>query len=47
MGNLTMKKILKNVWNLLIYVSIMYLFANGIVEFLDTISENDSEENDK
>lgn len=41
-----MKKILKNLWNLLVYVSIMYLFTNGIIEFLDIICKNDSEENE-
>lgn len=41
-----MRNILKTLWNALVYVSILYLFTNGIIEFLDTICENDSEEND-
>ena len=41
-----MKNILKTLWNVLIYISIMYLFTNGIIEFLDVICKNDSEEND-
>ena len=41
-----MRNILKTLWNALVYVSILYLFTNGIIEFLDTICENDSEENE-
>lgn len=41
-----MTKFLKNAWNLLIYISVIYLFANGIYEFLEILWKNDSEEND-
>lgn len=41
-----MRNILKTLWNALVYVSILYLFTNGIIEFLDAICENDNEENE-